>query len=150
MTRVCKDSTIFTIQFICNNSYKNFIFHQKAMYVFFKCDIKLEGSIMSAPCMITLVAPEFKETFLNSFNYCEFIIIPFLFVLSFKESCKSFLRCPLYRNPFQSLWRPIIHYSCLTHVVNIFIWNNLNWYFPVNIIFNLFNWGIRSKCLNKI
>ena len=107
------------------------------MLIFFKRNIKFESTIMSAPSMITFIAPKFEETLLNPFNNCEFIIIPLIIIFSHEKSGESFLRGPLNRNPFQSLWS--------TSSTNITIhliwkmWNNLNWNFPVDIIFNLFD-----------
>lgn len=119
------------------------------MLIFFKCDIKFESSIMSAPCMIAFVTPKFEETFLNSFNNCEFLIVPLIVIFSHKEPSESFLRCPFNRNPFQSLgssssacsWWTTVHW-CRK------MWNYLNWNFSINVVFNLFNWWVRSKIVN--
>jgi hypothetical protein len=94
-----KKSAIFTIKLVGNNSNKNLILHQNALFVLFKSDIKFEGAIMSTPGMITLIATELKKSFLNSFNYEEFIVVPLHLIIFAKEPGKCLLRGPFNRDP---------------------------------------------------
>ena len=137
--------TIFAIKLICNNSYKYLIFHQESINVFLKANIKFESSIMSTPRMIAFITPKFKEPFLNSLFYSKFIIVPFIFIFTTKKSRKCFLWCPFNRNPFKGLRGTTRHTAKLISQ----LWDNCNWNFSIDIIFNLLNRCIRPIIIEK-
>jgi len=43
------------------------------MGVFLKCNIKLKGSVVSTPSVITFIAPKLEESFFNPLHDCELI-----------------------------------------------------------------------------
>ena len=94
---------------------------------------------MSAPRMITLVAPELEKTFLGSFLDLKLLIIPLVVVVVAEESSECFLRGPSHWNPLKLLLRH--SRERLKH---------LNGELSVNIILNLFDRRVRSKILSTL
>lgn len=87
--------------------------------------------------MIAFIAPEFEKSFFGSFLDLKLFVVPLIFVVLAKESSKSFLRGPSYRNPFQLLlgeaWYRL----------------HLDWEFSINIVLNLLNGRVRSIFLTS-
>ena len=88
---ICKESTVLAIKFVCNDSHEYLVFHQEAILIFLESDIKLKGAVVSTPSMITFITPEFEKPFFGSFLDLKLFVVPLIFIILTKESCKCFL-----------------------------------------------------------
>jgi len=132
LSRLREQHAIFTIKLISNNSNKHFVFHQEPIFIFFESNIEFKSTVMSAPSMVTFIAPELKETFFRSFFNLKLLVIPLVLIMLTKHPGKCFLWSPFDRNPFKLL---LGHSWYRLH---------LNWKFAVNVVLNLFNGRVRS------
>jgi len=76
--------------------------------------------------MITLVAPKFKEPFLDSLYNEKVFIVPVVTILQ-EEASEGLLWRPLNAYPFEDLVMPLHSHHGLV----------LDWQFAINVIFNL-------------
>ena len=128
LATICERGAVLAVKFVRNNPNKNFVLHKDTISIFLEGDIKLKCSVVSAPCVVTLVTPKLKEPFLQTLHNEEIFVVPVVTVLV-EETSKCFLGCPLNTNPLEHLVLSVLAHHCLV----------LDWQFTVYVVFDLFN-----------
>lgn len=93
-----KHLAILTVVAVRNNPEKHLVFQQETILVLLECQVKLQSSIMSTPRMVTLLAPELEESFLDSLLDLPLVAVPLPLVVDLIDLGKELERGPLHLN----------------------------------------------------